>query len=69
IERCREAASFERLSGGRKPGEEKPQAFMRKGAVGDWRNHFDDRARDIFERSAGPLLRRMGYDEGRDPAP
>lgn len=63
IERCRDAASFERLSGGRKPGEEKAQAFMRKGAVGDWRNHFDARARDIFERSAGAVHRRMGYDD------
>jgi hypothetical protein len=63
IARCQESASFEKLSGGRKPGEEKAQAFMRKGAVGDWRNHFDDRALEIFERSAGNLLRRMGYGE------
>ena len=61
VHECREAASFEKLSGGRKPGEEKATAFLRKGAVGDWRNHFDEHALALFERKAGGLMRRLGY--------
>jgi len=67
VRECREAASFEKLSGGRKPGEEKATAFLRKGAVGDWRNHFDEHALALFERKAGGLMRRLGY-RGDGPA-
>ncbi len=59
---CVAAGSFEKLSGGRRPGEEDPSSFFRKGAVGDWRRHFDDEARHRFEASAGALLRELGYE-------
>jgi hypothetical protein len=36
-----ESNTFERRSGGRKPGEE-ADSFHRKGVVGDWRNYFSE---------------------------
>lgn len=36
-----EANSFERRSGGRRPGEE-AESFHRKGIVGDWKNYFSE---------------------------
>ncbi|MFQ5460535.1 MAG: sulfotransferase [Anaerolineae bacterium] len=60
-------ASFERLTGGRTPGQEDPASFFRKGAVGDWRAHFDAPALDAFTAAAGPLLDDLGYETGSPP--
>ncbi len=60
---CIHAASFERLTKGRKRGQEQSGAHMRKGVVGDWRNHFDETSRAIFRRHAGDLLKQLGYDD------
>jgi hypothetical protein len=35
--------------------------LMRAGAVGGWREHFNDEARAVFDRHAGDLLRELGY--------
>ena len=59
--RCIEAASFERLSKGRKRGEEDPSSFFRKGVAGDWKLVFTPGEREIFDREAGDLLARLGY--------
>jgi hypothetical protein len=59
--RCVEAASFEKLSRGRKRGEEDPSSFFRKGVAGDWKNTFTRRDREIFDVEAGELLTRLGY--------
>ncbi len=61
VARCRDAGSFETLSGGRKPGEEDTRSFLRKGVVGDWRNHLDEATLEAFERIAGPLMTELGY--------
>lgn len=34
---------------------------LRKGVVGDWRNHFSDNDRQLFEALAGDVLREQGY--------
>ena len=41
LEETVRAFSFERLSGGRKAGEEYSAAFFRKGITGDYQSHFD----------------------------
>ena len=56
-----EAASFEKLSRGRKRGEEDPSSFFRKGVAGDWKNAFTRLDTEIFDEEAGELLIRLGY--------
>jgi hypothetical protein len=36
--------------------------FFRKGAAGDWRNHFDAELADAFKREIGPNLIAWGYE-------
>lgn len=60
-EACLQAAGFERLSGGRKRGEEDSGSHFRKGISGDWRHHLGrDSVRRISQR-ADHQLRRLGY--------
>jgi hypothetical protein len=56
--------SFERQAGQR-PGEEDKRSFLRKGVVGDWRNHFSQEAREAFDRYAGSELILLGYERDR----
>jgi LPS sulfotransferase NodH len=56
------AASFEKLSKGRKPGEEDPTSFYRKGVAGDWKNLFREQDKKIYKEEAGELLVRLGYE-------
>jgi len=67
-----EKFSFEKQSGGRRPGEESRQNFYRKGQAGDWRNHFTREAAMAFDRHFGDTLLRAGYESDRswlDSAP
>ena len=57
--------SFERLSGGRKPGQEDKGSFLRKGVVGDWPGHFSPAARATLDRHAGDELVLLGYEPDR----
>lgn len=50
-----DANSFERTSGGRRPGEE-ANAPARKGIVGDWRNHFSAEFGEHLVRVANERL-------------
>ncbi|HWI87154.1 MAG TPA: sulfotransferase [Sphingomonas sp.] len=52
--------SFEALSG-RKPGEEHPTSFLRKGIAGDWVGGLEHSAIAVLEQVAGPLMRTLGY--------
>lgn len=63
-----DAASFERLSGGRKPGEIDPKSHYRRGQVGGWRSEYDDRAIAMFEEIAGEALDRFGYERAAPSA-
>ncbi len=62
VENCVEASSFKKLSGGREPGQEDPNAFVRKGIVGDWKNVLDEECISIFNAYGEELLRELGYN-------
>lgn len=52
---------FAKLTG-RKPGQEDTGSFMRKGVAGDWKNHFTREAGEVFDKYAGDVLIRLGYE-------
>ena len=64
LEQCLASASFERLSGGRRPGEEDSTSFFRKGVAGEWKAVFGKEDHRVFEREAGGLLAELGYESG-----
>jgi len=64
IAACLDAASFERASGGRKPGEEDPASFFRKGVAGDWVNHIDPAEAHDLCAPIAPLMATFGYATG-----
>jgi hypothetical protein len=66
VGRAVDAASFEKLSRGRRSGEEDPSSFYRKGVAGDWKNLFGERDRQIYKEEAGELLIRLGYERDSD---
>lgn len=58
-----DANSFEKLSGGRKEGQEDLQSFYRKGIIGDWKNAFDAKSLEVFNQYAGESLAAMGFSD------
>lgn len=54
---CVEAGRFERLSGGRRPGEEDRGSFFRKGTPGDWANWFTRPMHEAFLHRIGAARR------------
>lgn len=61
LQLCLDKTSFEKLSGGRRPGQEDKGSFFRKGIIGDWRNHLDAETNQQVIATAGELMRRYGY--------
>lgn len=49
----------------RAAGQEDRSRFHRKGQAGDWRNHFTREAADLFDKHAGEMLIRAGYEPDR----
>jgi len=66
VGRCVEAASFEKVSGGRRRGEEDSRSMLRKGVSGDWRDAFTEGDRRVFKEEAGDLLVELGYEKDHD---
>jgi hypothetical protein len=62
VEACVEATAFDRLSGGRMPGEED-----RNGVVGDWENWFTPEQQAAFDEAGGKLLTELDYAHDYDP--
>src|SRR3954470_17059573 len=60
------AARFERLTGGRRRGEEQVGAHQRKGVARDWRNHFTPDVAQAVKERWGDLLVDTGYAADRD---
>jgi lipopolysaccharide transport system ATP-binding protein len=61
-----EANRFERLTGGRRRGQEDVAAHERKGVAGDWRNYFSKRVTRVFKERYGRLLVDTGYERDLD---
>jgi hypothetical protein len=57
-----DASSFERMSGGRRRGEDAPGAHVRKGVVGDWTRYFTAADAERFHRISGDVLTAWGYE-------
>lgn len=53
--------AFEKISGGRKPGEEDKTEKYRKGVPGDWKNYFDPGISKRFSKLYGDLPGNLGY--------
>jgi hypothetical protein len=53
------------LSGKLLPGfeQERPNEFFRKGAIGDWRNYFDEQSKTWFLEEAQAELKTQGYEQ------
>jgi hypothetical protein len=62
VKECVNAASFEKLAGGRERGQE-AASFFRKGIAGDWKNVFTEHNKQDFKAGAGDLLIELGYEE------
>lgn len=60
---CTQAGSFEKLTGGRRRGEERADAFYRKGVVGDWRHHMTEQQARVACRPVASLMARFAYTE------
>lgn len=43
-------------------GKEDVKSHLRKGKVGDWKNHFDDRLKGVFKELYGEALVKAGYE-------
>ena len=65
-ERCVDANSFQRITGGRPAGVEDSTAFLRSGSAGDWQRVFTDEDRDLFKRGGGRSLIALGYESDSD---
>lgn len=55
--------NFNKLSGGRKRGEENINHHYRKGIVGDWKNYLDDKMNDEFWERHGKIMTLWGYSK------
>ena len=53
--------SFEKLSGGRRAGEENIKSHYRKGIEGDWRNVMTPKVMAQFKELTGDLVEYIGY--------
>ncbi len=64
IETTVEKMSMQRQTG-RKPGKSDLSQHIRKGVVGDWKNHFSREAAEIFDHLAGDALVHLQYEKDR----
>lgn len=66
LAKCLGNTSFDKLSDGRKPGEEDANSFFRKGTAEQWRDDLTDEQQETFWRIAGEMMEAQGYNrEGR----
>ena len=61
-----EGHRFEKLSGGRRLGQEDRSSHFRRGTPGDWRNHFTPKVTGAFKERFGDVLIYAGYERNKD---
>ncbi len=61
VSACVEAASFEKLSKGRKAGQEDAASFFRKGVPDDWKQQLSPAQIERFVQLSGTTLAQLGY--------
>ncbi len=61
IDHCINENRFEKITGGRKAGDEDPNSHSRKGIVGDWKNHLSNNNLELFNDIAGNISNKLGY--------
>ncbi|WP_338733318.1 sulfotransferase domain-containing protein [Mangrovimonas cancribranchiae] len=59
---CLSAGQFKTMSQGRKQGEAKANAHVRKGVSGDWKQYFTYTDGKLFHDIAGEILLQYGYE-------
>ena len=57
-----EQHSFEKMTGGRMPGQEDQKSHYRKGQPGDWVNYFKPQHIEYFVEYYNPVLLKLGYE-------
>jgi hypothetical protein len=62
LDKIPERMSFDKLTGGRKPGESDLKSHYRKGTPGDWHKHFSSNHKDYFKLKFPALLETLGYE-------
>ncbi len=62
IELLRRETDFQRLSGGRAPGDADEASYFRKGVAGEWRNTLNPDQIALVEWICGGDLKAQGYD-------
>ena len=68
VRKCVNAASFDKKSGGRQPGQKDNSSFYRSGTCGDWRNHLPVELAGRCCQAIAPLMTACGYDPACEPA-
>ncbi|WP_411845349.1 sulfotransferase domain-containing protein [Roseibacillus persicicus] len=63
FQRLEKWVSFERLSGGRKPGEVNTNSHYRSGKHGDWKEHFTPEVVSVFKSRFPTAVSSLGYEK------
>lgn len=66
LQKILDKLAFEKLTKGRSKGEENVKSHYRKGAIGDWKNYFNENHKNIFKEKYGELLITLGYEKNYD---
>jgi hypothetical protein len=69
VARCIEENTFEKLSGGRQPGQVDDASFYRRGQPGGWVGELSAAQAGLIQERGGELLDRYGYIEALTPSP
>jgi len=67
VGKCTDSGCFKKRSEGRERGEARNDAFLRRGVVGDWVNHFSPEAVRQWIEPIADTMQSFGYDPAATP--